>query len=84
MLLRLDYGTMRRKLELCAFKLEDMDYAPKDKPIIQLNFSKTDQYTSGKVPPISEALIGLLGRSKGMVDDGTCMLRSINKNVDIG
>ena len=66
-LLRLGYETMRRRSELCAFKFEDIDCAPNGKPIIRLNFSKTDQYGTGKVLPISEELLGLLNQWKGIV-----------------
>ena len=61
-LLRLGYETMRRRSELCAFKFEDISQAPNGKPIIRLNFSKTDQYGTGKVLPISEELLGLLDK----------------------
>ena len=63
-LLRLGYETMRRRSELCAFKFEDIDRAPNGKPIIRLNFSKTDQYGTGKVLPISEELLDLLEKWK--------------------
>ena len=63
-LLRLGYETMRRRSELCAFKFEDVDYAPNGKPIIRLNFSKTDQYGTGKVLPISEELLNLIEKWK--------------------
>ena len=66
-LLRLGYETMRRRSELCAFKFEDVDCAPNGKPIIRLNFSKTDQYGTGKVLPISEELLMLLEKWKGIV-----------------
>ena len=46
--LRLGYETMRRRSELCAFKFEDIDRTPNGKPIIRLNFSKTDQFGTGK------------------------------------
>ena len=48
--------TMRRRSELCA-KFEDIDRAPNGKPIIKLNFSKTDQFGTGKVIPISKELL---------------------------
>jgi site-specific recombinase XerD len=83
-LLRLGYETMRRRSELCAFKFEDIDYAPNDKPIIRLNFSKTDQYGTGKVLPISEELLNLLGKWKGIVGSRDYILRSINKHGHIG
>ena len=59
-LLRLGYETMRRRSEVCAFKFEDIDCTPNGKPIIKLNFSKTDQFGTGKVLPISEELLTLI------------------------
>ncbi|MDG1693901.1 MAG: tyrosine-type recombinase/integrase [Porticoccaceae bacterium] len=83
-LLRLGYETMRRRSELCAFKFEDIDCAHNDKPIIRLNFSKTDQYGTGKVLPISEELLNLLEKWKEIVGDEGYILRSINKHGHIG
>jgi site-specific recombinase XerD len=83
-LLRLGYETMRRRSELCAFKFEDVDSAPNGKPIIKLNFSKTDQYGAGKVLPISEELLTLLEKWEGIVSDEGYILRSINKHGHIG
>jgi hypothetical protein len=83
-LLRLGYETMRRRSELCAFKFEDIDCAPNGKPIIRLNFSKTDQYGTGKVLPISEELLNLLEKWKEIVGDEGYILRSINKHGHIG
>ena len=83
-ILRLGYETMRRRSELCAFKFEDIDCAPNGKPIIRLNFSKTDQYGTGKVLPISEELLNLLKKWKESVGDGDYILRSINKHGHIG
>ena len=60
--LRLGYETMRRRSELCAFKFEDICQAPNRKPAIRLNFSKTDQYETGKMLPISQELFDLLQR----------------------
>ena len=83
-LLRLGYETMRRRSELCAFKFEDLDCAPNGKPIIRLNFSKTDQFGTGKVLPISEELLNLFGKWKEIVSDEGYILRSINKHGHIG
>jgi integrase len=83
-LLRLGYETMRRRSELCAFKFEDIDYAPNGKPLIRLNFSKTDQYGAGKVLPISEELLCILGKWQGIVGCKGYILRSINKHGHIG
>ena len=82
-LLRLGYETMRRRSELCAFRFEDIDCAPNGKPIIRLNFSKTDQYGTGKVLPISEELLNLSEKWKEIVGDKGYILRSINKHGHI-
>ena len=52
--------------------------------IIRLNFSKTDQYRTGKVLSISEQLLNLLGKWKGIVGCEGYILRSINKHGHIG
>ena len=83
-LLRVGYETMRRRSELCAFKFEDITCAPNRKPIIRLNFSKTDQYGAGKIFPISEELLNLLEKWNEIVGDGGYILRSINKHGHIG
>ena len=83
-LLRLGYETMRRRSELCAFKFEDVSQAPNGKPIIRLNFSKTDQYGAGKVLPISEELLGLLDKWKKIAGNEGYILRSINRHGHIG
>jgi site-specific recombinase XerD len=83
-LLRLGYETMRRRSELCAYKFEDVGCTPNGKPIIRLNFSKTDQFGTGKVLPISEELLGLLNQWKGIVGNQSYNLRSINKHGHIG
>jgi len=82
-LLRLGYETMRRRSELCAFKFQDIDCTPNSKPIIRLNFSKTEQYGTGKVLPISEELLNLLEKWEGIVGDEGYILRSINKHGHI-
>jgi len=83
-LLRLGYETMRRRSELCAFKFEDIGQTPNGKPIIRLNFSKTDQYGTGKVVPMSKELLTLLKKWKGITGDEGYILRSINKHGHIG
>ena len=56
-----------------------------DKPIYRrFNFSKTDQFGTGKVIPISEGLLNLLGKWKKIVGDEGYILRSINKHGHIG
>ena len=83
-LLRLGYETMRRRSELCAFKFEDICQAPNRKPAIRLNFSKTDQFGTGKILPISQDLFDLLRKWKSMINDEGYILRSISRHEHIG
>jgi len=83
-LLRLGYETMRRRSELCAFKFEDICQAPNRKPAIKLNFSKTDQFGTGKILPISQGLFDLLEKWRSMVSDEGFILRSINRHGHFG
>ena len=53
------------------------------KPIIRLNFSKTDQYGTGKVLPISGDLLDLLEQWKGLAGKEGYILRSINRHGHI-
>jgi site-specific recombinase XerD len=79
-LLRLGYETMRRRSELCTFKFEDICQAPSGKPAIRLNFSKTDQFGTGKILPISQELFDLLEKWRRMIRDEGYILRSINRH----
>jgi len=83
-LLRLGYETMRRRSELCAFKFEDICQAPNGKPAIRLNFSKTDQFGTGKILPISQELLNLLEKWRSMISDEGYILRSISRHGNIG
>jgi site-specific recombinase XerD len=83
-LLRLGYETMRRRSELCAFKFEDICKGANGKPAIRLNFSKTDQYGTGKILPISQDLFDLLEIWSSMISDDGYILRSINRHGHIG
>ena len=82
--LRLGYETMRRRSELCAFKFEDICQAPNGKPAIRLNFSKTDQFGTGKILPISQELFDLLEKWRSMISDEGYILRSINRHGHFG
>ena len=68
-LLWLGYETMRRRSELWALKFEDICQAPNRKPAIRLNFSKTDQFGTGKILPISQELFDLLEKWWSLVSD---------------
>jgi integrase len=83
-LLRLGYETMRRRSELCAFKFEDICQAPNGKPAIRLNFSKTDQFGTGKLLPISQELFDLLENWRSRISDEGYILRSISRHGHIG
>jgi integrase len=83
-LLRLGYETMRRRSELCAFKFEDICQAPNGKPAIRLNFSKTDQFGTGKILPISQELSDLLEKWRSIISDEGYILRSISRHRHIG
>ena len=83
-LLRLGYETMRRRSELCAFKFGDICQAPNGKPAITLNFSKTDQFGTGKMLPISQKLFDLLEKWRSMISDEGYILRSISRHGHIG
>jgi integrase len=83
-LLRLRYETMSRRSELCAFKFEDICNGPNGKPAIQLSFSKTDQFGTGKILPISQELFDLLEKWRGMISDEGFILRSINRHGNFG
>ena len=83
-LLRLGYETMRRRSELCTFKFEDIYKGANGKPAIRLNFSKTDQFGTGKILPISQELFDLLEKWRSMISDEGYILRSINKHGYFG
>ena len=83
-LLRIGYETMRRRSELCAFQFEDMCQVPNGKPAIRLNFSKTDQFGTGKILPISQELFDLLEKWRSMISDEGYILRSINRHGHFG
>ena len=83
-LLRLGYETMRRRSELCVFKFEDICKGANRKPAIRLNFSKTDQFGTGKILPISQELFDLLEKWRSMISDEGYILRSISRHGHIG
>ena len=75
---------MRRRSELCAFKFEDICQAPNRKPAIRLNFSKTDQFGTGKILPISQELFDLLENWRSVISEEGYILRSINRHGHFG
>ena len=75
---------MRRRSELCAFRFEDVCQAPNRKPAIKLNFSKTDQFGTGKILPISQELFDLLEKWRTIISEEGYILRSINRHGHFG
>jgi len=75
---------MRRRSELCAFKFEDICNGPNGKPAIRLNFSKTDQFGTGKILPISQELFDLLEKWRTIISEEGYILRSINRHGHFG
>ena len=75
---------MRRRSELCAFKFEDISQAPNGKPAIRLKFSKTDQFGTRKILPISRGLFDLLENWRSVINDEGYILRSVNRHEHIG
>ena len=83
-LLRIGYETMRRRSELCAFKFDDICKGTNGKPAIRLNFSKTDQFGTGKILPIRQELFDLLEKWRSMIGDEGYILRSVNRHGHFG
>jgi integrase len=75
---------MRRRSELCAFRFEDISTRANGKPAIKLNFSKTDQFGTGKMLPISQELFDLLQKWRSMTRDAGYILRSVNRHEHFG
>jgi integrase len=75
---------MRRRSELCTFKFEDICKGANGKPAIRLNFSKTDQFGTGKILPISQELFDLLEKWRSVISDEGYILRSISRHGYIG
>ncbi|MDC1319506.1 tyrosine-type recombinase/integrase [Litorivicinus sp.] len=80
---RLGYGTMRRMSELCAFKFEDICKGANGKQDIQPNYSKTDQFGTGKILPISQELLDLLQKWRLITRNEGYILRSISRHGHI-
>jgi len=66
-------------------RFEDVAINPKGKPFVLLNFSKTDQFGTGTVIPISNDLFELIARwQKKIVVKSGYILRSVNKGGRVG
>ena len=78
-LLHLGYETMRRRSELCSFCFKDLVLHPSGKVAIRLNYSKTDQFGTGKLLSISKRLHELINDWQQVAIDGH-ILRGIKPN----
>ena len=75
---------MRRRSELCAFKFGHIFKGAKGKPAIRLNVSKTDQFGSGKILPISQELFDLLEKWRSMISDELYIPKPISRHGHVG
>jgi len=82
LLLQLGYETMRRRVEICQFKFEDLQHHGNHKHALSLRHSKTDQYNQGKIIPISNELSEIiLSWSLTIDQDSGYILRSFKRNL---
>ena len=66
-------------------RFEDVAVNPKGHPFILLNFSKTDQFGTGTVIPISDDLFELITRWQNKIGAKSgYILRSVNKGGRVG
>jgi len=84
LLLQLGYETMRRRSEICRFKFEDLQHYGDNRHALLLQHSKTDQYSQGKIIPISTELFKMvsiwsikIGQNSGYI------LRSFRRNLSV-
>jgi len=73
---------MRRRLEICQFKFEDLQHIGNHKHALLLRHSKTDQYNQGKIIPISNELSEMISKWSLAIDqDSGYILRSFKRNL---
>jgi len=78
-LLHLGHETMRRRAELCNFCFEDLQTLATGQAVLNMRFSKTDQYGEGRliaITPMLETLIQQWGETIGR---NGFILRSVRK-----
>jgi integrase len=82
LLLQLGYETMRHRSEICQFKFEDLQHLGNHKHALFLRHSKTDQYSQGKIIPISGELSELISSWSLAIDRNSgYILRSFKRNL---
>ena len=84
LLLQLGYERMRRRSEMCAFRLEDVKALPNGKQALLLRKSKTDQFGEGKLIPISDKLVEMISHWQDKIKqtDGY-ILRSFKRDLSV-
>jgi len=84
LLLQLGYETMRRRSEICQFKFEDLQNFGNNRNALLLRQSKTDQYSQGKVVPISRDLSDMIAEwSTTINQERGYILRSFKRNLSV-
>ncbi len=84
LLLQLGYESMRRRSEICAFKFDDVKRLPNGKHALLLRKSKTDQFSEGKLIPISDMLVEMINHWQDRIKqiDGY-ILRSFKRDLSV-
>ena len=73
---------MRRRSEICQFTFEDSKHHGNRKHALLLRLSKTDQYSQGKIIPISGELSEMISKWSLTIDqDSGYILRSFKRNL---
>lgn len=79
-LLHLGHETMRRRSELCRFCFEDLQTLVTGQIVLNLRFSKTDQYGEGRLIAITPMLADLIQQWGETIGYKGYILRSVYKN----
>ena len=79
-LLYLGHETMRRRSELCRFCFEDLQTLVTGQIVLNLRFSKTDQYGEGRLIAITPMLADLIQQWGETIGCKGYILRSVYKN----
>ena len=78
-LLHLGRETMRRRAELCDFRFDDLQTLVTGRPVLNMRFSKTDQYGEGRLIAISPMLANLLNSWGERIGREGYILRSVRR-----
>jgi len=78
-LLLIGYETMRRRSEICSFRVEDMQHSPTRGTVLWLRKSKTDQFGEGRPIAISDRLFDLIQQWHGVCRTGGPIIRGVDK-----